>query len=408
MYRTAPHRSRDVAVVCRACGARSEIADESEFVCSGCTLEQAVLREADDLAPKEVRYVDHEDRKAYDALVPLLRSLGAAGNPFRMTVSCDGIGVSLCLSLNSGVVDGVDLEVRGTDLPDLRFVRETAAHVEAKARGVAREVETGDAAFDAAVYVESPIEDAAVLTVLGPPAVRAAIERLLGMSSWVRVSGGTVSVHLDRGEGTFAPERLRACLGFLRVIAGAPRRLVASRAPVSRAAELAKLFTWVVSPLGLATALFAGDRWSPASRMPWFFGALAGVMIATALHPLLRRALSGHSRSFRDVRFARATGLVGWPLLVGGLVVAMNGAFDTSAERDVVLVIVGVSDDDDDKTLFHLRARDPDGFVHRLSFRHLQKDKLGAWAIAARFRSGAIGWSWRSSEGRLVPAPPSR
>jgi hypothetical protein len=57
--------------------------------------------------------------------------------------------------------------------------KETSADRGAKREGINREVETGDAAFDAAVYVDSQSEDHVLLTLLASPEVRGSAMALL-------------------------------------------------------------------------------------------------------------------------------------------------------------------------------------------------------------------------------------
>jgi hypothetical protein len=63
---------------------------------------------------------------------------------------------------------------------EIRLRRETAGDARSKHRGTNREVQTGDAEFDAEVYIDTVAPDEVVLFVLSPPEVRAAARALLG------------------------------------------------------------------------------------------------------------------------------------------------------------------------------------------------------------------------------------
>ncbi len=70
---------------------------------------------------------------------------------------------------------------------------EQAADVDAKAAGINREIQTGDAAFDAAVYVSSPGDDEAVIgAVLGPEVRR-------GAAALLALGVGRIAIDDDDG-----------------------------------------------------------------------------------------------------------------------------------------------------------------------------------------------------------------
>jgi hypothetical protein len=124
-----------------------------------------------------------------------------------------------------GYRDAPSLTLRATRPLDLTLRPEGAGDVAAKRKGVSVEWQSGDEAFDAGVYVETPSTDAAVIGAVLNAEVRAAVRALLAL--------GFLSVRIDDGRGEvsttlveFAPRRSgrgrRAVEAFAGLLANLP------------------------------------------------------------------------------------------------------------------------------------------------------------------------------------------
>jgi hypothetical protein len=406
VYRTSARTTTpDAAVVCRACGARFEVAfgdaRHGTVTCTRCDAVQPALRDADDLDAKSLELVNQVSSDAYDELVPLMRALDVEGKAAQVSIACDGIHVVVSLELDSGAVKGLELAAAAPGLVDLRLVREDEAHRDAKARGIARECQTGDGAFDAAVYVESKTRDADLQIVLAPPAVRAAVMKLLSVADRVEVQSGSVKVSFPKDAGAFDPATILERVSLVRVVAGAPRPLAPVDAPVSLAASVARVGTYLLAPLGLGAIVLGNVRYAPIDTRPYVFGVVIGLVLALAVHPLFRRALRGRSTSHKEILLARAATLVWLPCFTTGALFIYNGAADRSAERVVTLTVISSEVDEDDARELHVKTKDPEGATH--------EHTLHGWPtqspthISVRWRDGALGWTWQSGSPSALP-----
>src|SRR5690348_15186800 len=138
-YRTATRTAPPitVALLCAACGARSEQRlSAPSFCCVGCGAEQPVLRDEPLPATAPMRVVQSQPG-GYSTLVPFSSSIGCAYPCLGMTVACAGGEVTLSLDVNSGIVTGLQVFAPSAGLPPMTLRFETEADVRAKARRVA-------------------------------------------------------------------------------------------------------------------------------------------------------------------------------------------------------------------------------------------------------------------------------
>ncbi len=141
------------------------------------------------------------ESEAEEDLVQQLRRLTGAG-PEEKALTFGRDGITLRATYHPGSSSHVEFEASYPSTPrrtsnhqdyrgmperprsvprpmSIKLARETVADRVAKQRGVAREVQTGDAAFDAEVYVDTPSADDVVLHVLAAPALRAGVRTLI-------------------------------------------------------------------------------------------------------------------------------------------------------------------------------------------------------------------------------------
>ena len=406
MYRTSARTTTpDAAVVCRSCGVRFEVAfadaRQGTVTCARCDAVQTVMREADDLGATRIELVNSVSSDAYEELVPLLRELETDGRASQVSIACDGIHVVVSLDLDSGRVRGLELAAAAPGLVDLRLLRENEAHRDAKERGIARECQTGDDAFDAAVYVESATRDADIQVVLAPPAVRAAAQKLLSVADRVDLQGGSVKVAFPKDAHVFDPATILERVALVRVLAGAPRPLAPEDAPVSLAASAARVGTYALAPLGLGAIVLGNVRYAPLDTRPYVFGVAIGLVLALAVHPIFRRALRGRSTSHKEILLARAATLVWLPCFVTGALFIYNGAADRSAERVVTLTVTSSKVDEDDARDLHVKTKDERGATHEYTLHRWPTQSPAQ--ISVRWRDGALGWTWQSRGPSVLP-----
>jgi hypothetical protein len=411
MYRTAAsgRRDPDTLVVCRACAAPAEVvlddARDGSYTCRRCKLEQSTLAGADDLGAPPLAYLGHE-AGSYTELGELLRSLGREGKCTQIDADCAGIPMKVSLGFNSGTVTGCELVALGKGLVPMRLVREGARELRGKATGVLTEVQTGDAGFDEAVFIETAAAAGDVQTALSSPGVRAAVRRLLEEVPAVVVTESHVKVEVPLSSSTFRAESIRERLAALRVVAGAPRPLVTSHVALPLAVLVTRVLVWTSAPLSIVAVVIGGEMFTLVGPRPWITGLGGGLVVAALLAVVIGRALRGRSTSAGEILRARIATFVTVPMLAMGSLVVVNGAFDPSPERIVEMKVDASWTDDDDASKFQVKARGPDGASHTYSFSGSKPS--GPSRVRVPWRSGAFGWTWQTHHAVLVDgaAPP--
>ncbi len=400
-YRTSARKSpNDTAVSCKSCAALVSISLEDgrheTFRCTRCDLEQPVLRDAGDLALASIAVVDVRPG-SYEQLSALLAELGAPGTTAAVVLRCDGLLCDLGLSINSGTVMGLDMVVGSAGLPPMRLVPEGDEHAYQKERGILREVQTGDAAFDDHVYIESAASDADVLTFFASPAVRAAAVQLLRSAGSVKIDDTGVSVYVPKDARAFDPDAIRGRLALLRVLAGAPRPLVPEHVPVPPIVSLTKTLTYLLAPVAVLVVFIGVARYMTLTARPLIVGIAMGVVLAALLAPVYTLLLRGRSTSHTDILVCRFIAFLFLPVLSFGVLLVWNGAMDRSPERVVEMPVVSISVDNEDDALFHVDTVDDREERHSYSFRDANL-RVGTSKVRARWRSGALGWRWESGD----------
>lgn len=413
MYRTpAGGRPSDALVICRACGAAKAVAFDdasSQMIeCPACHVEQAALRGREDMAVEEMTLADEKHLGSYDALHPFMRELGGADTkPSQITVRCDGIDVLVSVSTNSGSVVGVELVAMTNGLPPMTLTRETEAHRRAASKGVVREVQTGDRELDEGVYIESGASDRDVSVALSSPAVRAAVMNLLTVVSEVRVNPDHVKVVVGMSDHPFDPGALRERIGWLRVLAGAPRPTSTTYVDIPLSVTLTNIAPMFILPMALLLLFVGGHQYSPLDGKFALYGAPLGLVIAFALFPVVGRLLRGRSSSLRDILRTRAILVVALPLFSMGVALTANGGLDRSAARTIEMKVLSTSVDSDDSSKIDVHAQAPDGSTHSFSF--TASTPQGPARVQVRLHPGRFGWSWQEGDALLLvgAAPPA-
>lgn len=400
-YRTAARSSpSDTAVVCKACGGRTPIALEDKrhetFRCRTCELEQPVLRDADDLEVSTIELVEVRPG-SYEELSPLLAELGSPGKTIAVDLRCDGILCDLGLSINSGTVMGLDMIARYSGLPPMRLVREGQEHADKKERGIIREVQTGDPAFDDHVYIESAVSDGDVRTFFASHAVRAAAVQLLRHASEIKIDESGVSIYVPKDRSAFDTVAIRQRLALLRVLAGAPRPLVTEQIPVPVLASLTKTLTYLLGPVAILVVFIGLARYMTIGPRPLLVGIVLGVVLAALLAPVFTLLLRGRSTSHSDIFVCRVIAFLFLPVFSFGALLIWNGAMDQSPESEVEMPVVSTSVDSEDDALLHVDTVDEHNESHSYSFRNTNL-RVGTSKVRVRWRSGALGWRWQSGD----------
>lgn len=402
-YRSAPQTdTRRRNLLCESCGAFVGFsAAEVECVCRLCQTRQPTSRADTNFRVGRLKYVA-DDGRPYDELKDFCAGLGVRHRAMSVTVDVDGVELVVSLAINSGTANGLELQARTRGLPPMSLSREGAGEREAKARGISREVQTGDEAFDHEVYIDTEVVDADVLAVFEPPAVRAAVRALLAAFPRLKIDGAAVSLSGNHDEPTcYHPSNIRAWLAALRVLAGAPRPSEVRIAERSTAVRLVYAGALVVMPASLAALIAACRAYEPlhcASLV--FVGIPLGLVLWRLWLSLLRPVLSGHSSSHEQMMLASAGAFFGLPMACIAALFALNGALDRSPERGLTGKVTSVKfDSEDDTTSLSARGDELDvGFVVHDP---RQAVKVGD-AVTVWTRAGALGVPWSTRAAKVV------
>lgn len=150
----------------------------------------------------------------------------------------------------------------------------------AKRDGINRELQTGDAAFDDAVYVDSPCDDATLLAIL-QPRVRSAIAALITAgAAWVKLddSAGKVAVQFERVRERTEAELREILDAFVALVGAVPPldKAGVQRAPEGRVIEWLVLVT-LLAIIGAGIACFVSIVRGGYAFRGAGLGALCGI-----------------------------------------------------------------------------------------------------------------------------------
>lgn len=198
---------------------------------------------------------------------------------------------------------------------DIELRPEDRGDVAAKQQGLSVEWQSGDAAFDAAIYVSTPTTDPAVLAAVLCEPVRRAVLLLRQL--------GFYTVHIDDGDGnvrvefqeflnrTPRPERGRMAVGaFAQILSSLPAVRTAGRQAAAPLRGWTVFFYvcavgWFLYPFAGVWAL--ADRW----RLPVSTGMLVGAFGAAILAGLVGGRVFGRMVQTRARGTSRAHTLTG-------------------------------------------------------------------------------------------------
>ncbi len=294
--------------------------------------------------------------------------------------------------------------LRGPSLPRIYARRETGLDRLGKRLGLNRETQTGDAGFDARVYLETDDPEALVQRALGSAEARAAVEALLAMQPYVRLGpdaaavrvGGTLGVMPPREEVERALEALSALVTAVPAID--PRDLPApSRRPgdvmatVAFAAFVVTLFGLYVLPIGYVdyrSPLLPADQDKAASVMG---------LVWLLLIPATWLRVRGHSRSFRNFLTVVLCSVPALLVLGPEVLFLANAAFDGSdaVAREAMIVRRHRGGGKVEHRYLDVRWWDEPHRVVEMqvsaaTFRGLNTGDL----MTLQTHAGAFGWPW--------------
>lgn len=243
----------------------------------------------------------------------------------RQNLQLEGVRLSVEFERAPGTADA------GSQSPDSgpRIVlrREHEDDVTDKDRGLTREVQTGFAGFDHAVFIDNDSSEADVLRVLATEATRQAVLRLLEAGHHaVLITSSRVTVRHPVNDGVVRAGPVMDALEDLLIVAraGGPKESAPSRR--------GELLTLIGCGVSAAAGCYGWLTWSawPTSLGIGSLGVIAGAIVAFFSRPTVEAACSGDSASAR--RAATLLGLCWFTsaALVFGGVVHLNGALDDS------------------------------------------------------------------------------
>jgi hypothetical protein len=404
IYRKGGDQARPtLLLLCARCAASAQVpADRDSFVCMACAHEQPILRAEMD-EESEIRSVSAVSG-AYRELNDFAATIGGPEGAFAHTVAVDGLELRVGIELNSGSPCGLTMTAFSAGFPGITLKNETDEEVYAKERGITREVQVGDAKFDARVFIDSDAIDADVLAVLAPPAVRAAIVILLERFSEVRFDQGGVAAKNARDwPGICGPSELRKSIAALRVLAGAPRPIAPTTTRPSGLSNVVMGYALSGVPMGIPLLIAAGVNYAPVHPFDLVApAAIVGVFLAALAMWPMGRVFRGRSGSHRSLATARGGALFSTPVHAIAIALFLNGLLDRSPERTDVLVVNEVSydEEDHDSNVYARREESDLGTVHVKLDDPRKLAKVGQ-DLTLHTRAGALGVRWSSRPAKL-------
>lgn len=309
--------------------------------------------------------------------------------------------------LADGDLVAVVLEVAHPDtreLPRISLRREDALDRGAKALGINREVQLGDPAFDAEIYVESEAPDQTVQQALAAPAARAAATELLrGPTDELLLGNGRITAHIaatllaePRGAALTASRAALVALGAaLAVPKDIPsREALAGRRGFRHVVVIAGLWT-----LTLVLALLLRPPptllWGPV----WLALALGAVLWLLCCG-LLAALLRGAADSLRWLLISAGFFLLVAPFAGMKLALLANAALD--APPSTHSHPARVLERDDAHLLLEVEGLRPGEPRTRVT---VPKDRITGTLptdlqqVSLTTGAGAFGWAWLAAAG---------
>jgi len=205
-----------------------------------------------------------------------------------------------------------------------------------KALGLNREVQTREASFDRAVYIETDAPAPLVRKILDDEKVRSQVHQWLD-DGWEKVVffGMGTSVGLEK-RGVAKPQALDPrCQQWMRELSSVSRRLPQVRyehirmAPWTRR-DWAKTISAGLAVLGVTATVVAREAYPPLFWRPFEVCIGLGVVGWLAAVPLLALAFRGRSDSLRVFGTCSLLLALGLPTTMYGLGLGLNGLLDGS------------------------------------------------------------------------------
>lgn len=260
--------------------------------------------------------------------------------------------------------------------------------------GLNREVQVGDAAFDAAAYIDSAASDAVVRRALESAEVRAKITELLGLGYRLDMSSNGLGASRIRGYyASFDSPELPALLGLLEAIQAALPRFEASEAmPAPK--QTPWLLIGAGAGIALAVASFQLIRLAhpPMDDVDSMKGLALGLPVWALAMAGVWAARRGKPNSVRELFVASILLFFALPPLTGGAVFAFNAGTDSGPVTTHTVQIASLSGRDHEVYFPSWRpgrVRDKVGTTWEV-FRTLHKGDT----ISIDTRPGALGWTW--------------
>jgi hypothetical protein len=355
-----------------------------------------------------------------------------AGDGDAFEVVRDGVKVVLDTVTNSGTIVGMSLIARRPDArppPGPRFAgphgdaahrligppvgsslivfrREDDEDRSAKARGINVEAQTGDGRFDAFVYIETDLPEAAVNKALQAAEARAAVVRILEVCENVTVDAE--GVRATSSSIFKSPDRAAALVADVATLARVARPAHLPAQALLPRTGLGTMFLAALAPLvtgGWCAPAFL--VWPPASPVLPLLGLVGGVLLCAPGWMLITGLVRGHSRANRYRKYIILFVCAALPPFGIGMAVTVNGAFDFARQHQRPGKVVAATHftDSEGPDFWQATVRWRDGEVEGgVKVKDTGPLKSGD-DVKQTYGSGAFGFAWGVE---TVPAPSRR
>jgi hypothetical protein len=297
----------------------------------------------------------------------------------------------------------LSIAVPSAPLPYVLIRPERAADQLGKRMGFNREVQVGDAAFDAAAFIDTAERDDVVRRLLERPEVRAAVLAILATGYHVEMSpDGLRASRLQMKMAPIATGTLPAAIAALEALAP----LLPALPPTSFARphwfrSRSMVFgALAIAVIGFAAAGAAGAAVHPvAVQRDILSGFAVGFALWGAVVAALFFLLRGGTHSIKQFFLAAFLLLLGVPTAGTMLVFLANSALDGSPAVTHHVTVIAVPKPSTGKkkrnnqVTFTSWRPDHDQLVIGVPYAHLGNLKVGD-AVDITTHAGAFGWEW--------------
>lgn len=294
-------------------------------------------------------------------------------------------------------------------LPKITLRREGRLDRGGKALRINREVQLGDARFDAAVYILTTASDTTVQQALARAEARAAVTAVLqGVSSELVLGGGRITARVE-GAHLHDHAALRVVidyLAYLRDTVAVPKDISTAslRAVRRRPVRVAGLVTLWLALAGLALAL------RPPPVLTWgpvLMALAAGALLALVCCALVVTLLQGRADSLRWSLIGSACFVPLAPFAGMQLALTLNASLDDAPAVERVHPVAAMEDHGDRVTLEVDGLADADArtrlSVPKARIRGELPSEPGP--VVFEVKPGAFGWPWLAAVAVAAPGP---